>query len=77
MTEKKTFSVSEGAQLNTIKLFFGKMKNAYDFKSALQLKFVTPSVHFLVKNSEFEQLNFLWMLKKFQDLFLQKYTDVV
>ena len=29
--EKKTFSVSEGALLNTLKLFFGKMKNACRF----------------------------------------------
>ena len=33
---KKTFSVSEGALLNTQKLFFGKMKNACGFFGALQ-----------------------------------------
>ena len=33
---KKTFSVFEGAILNSLKLFFGKMKNSCSFLNALQ-----------------------------------------
>ena len=33
--EKKTFSLSEGALFNTLKLFFGKMKNARGFVGTL------------------------------------------
>ena len=34
--KKKTFSVAKGALLNTLKLFCGKLKNAYGFLSASQ-----------------------------------------
>ena len=68
------FSVSEGALLNTLKLFVGKRKNALEFWSELLYKlcFLTASVYCRNKNLELIQNTLLMDVEKNNKFVCQK-----